>query len=95
MLTNSTALISETQLDVVLANAQIMQNAGIPTEDGKTTNWCEVKQAYQQSFFYIIKPEIDGWNGISQETMMQDVVGVTEEFFNTDWNLPISPPEEK
>lgn len=99
MITNQTALISENEQDVIDANLQIMSNSGIPTENGKTTNWCDVKQAYEQSFYYIIKPPIDGWTpddgeNVSQETMMQGVTNVTEELFNTDWNPPLSPPGE-
>lgn len=98
MLTNATALTSENESDVIAANQQIMTNSGIPTQNGKTTNWCEIKQAYNQNFYYIIKPDAEGWTPeggekVSQAQMMENVANVTEQPFDTDWWPPINPQE--
>jgi hypothetical protein len=90
MTINQIALISENELDVITANSTIESNAGIPTQDGKTTKWCVPKKANGQIFWYIIKPSENGFNGISQETMVNGLVNVTEQPFDKSWNATIS-----
>ena len=83
-------LASLNQADVIEADLQIQQNAGIPTPDGKTTNWDIPKKAFNHNFWFIVMPPENGWNGISQEQMMQNVVNVTQEMCDASW-FPPSP----
>lgn len=85
-------LTSTNQADIIAANAQIEINSGIPTPDGKTTKWSTPKKAYQQDFWFIKMPPPEGWNGISQKEMMQNVVDVVQIAFNSNWYPPIVPP---
>jgi hypothetical protein len=73
------------------ANAQIMLNAGIPTADGKTTAWASPKLAYNQTFYYIPAPDAGGWNGVTYNQMMQNVLNANVSLvtFGNTWIAPI------
>jgi hypothetical protein len=75
--------------DVVAANQKIELNSGIPNED--TACWDVPKEAYNQNFWFIEKPLVTGWNDLTQEQMMQDVVNVTEVEFDSSWLQPATP----
>ena len=80
-----------TENDVVTANAQIQQNAGIPYEG--TTEWSTPTQAYQQNFWFIPMPIPDAiYNGHTGVELMQNVINVTQEPYDPNWLPPAPPP---
>lgn len=85
------ALTSPNESDVIDANARIEQNAGIPTPDGRTPHWCDIRKALGHDFYFIYKPKADGWNGHTQEEMMQGVVNVDTQVFDPSWIRPPAP----
>lgn len=85
-------LVALDQADVAAANAQIESNSGIPTPDGKTLYWDVPKQAYQQNFWFIIAPPVQGWNGYTQSQMMDKVGNVGLEMSEPNWWPQIIPP---
>lgn len=86
-------LVSTNEQDVINANNQIGSNCGLPTQ--YTSQWDRVLKAYDQDFWFIIKPPVQGWNEFSQAQMMQGVTNVTEEESQPDWWPPVVPPEGK
>lgn len=88
---SSYALVSVNESDVVTANSQIQTNVGIPTVDGKTVRWdTPRKPVTGDNFWFIAMPSPEGWNQYTQEQMMQNVVNVTQEVYNSSWDP--SPP---
>jgi len=87
----SMAITSTSAQYLQTANAQIMANAGIPTADGKTTSWATPQLAHNQTFYYIMAPDAGGWNGVSYNQMMQNVINANVSLvaFSNTWVAPI------
>ncbi len=82
-----------TETEVIAANAQIESNCGIPCEG--TDNWDIPTQAFEQDFWFITMPPLEGWNNYLQEQMMQGVVDVLQMEFEPNWRPSAELEEEK
>lgn len=90
----STLYFVGTEENIIIANAQINNNCGLPFRN--TERWAEPTQAYEQNFWFIPMPPAQGWTRedgtyFSQEEMILNVVNVTIEESNPSWWPPINP----
>lgn len=86
-----------TEEQVTAANSQINTNCGFP--DGYTDTWDIPTQAYNQDFWFIKKPPVDGYKEpsimFSQAEMIAGVTNVTEQTSDDNWWPPLNPPKQK
>jgi hypothetical protein len=81
-----------TEVNIIIANLQIDQNAGLPF--GGTETWSIPQQAYLQDFWFIPMPTPEGWRRedgtyFTQEQMIDGVVNVNIQESQPNWFPPI------
>lgn len=87
-----------TQDNILIANQQINQNAGLPFRE--TLTWAIPQQAYLQDFWFIIMPPPEGWRRedgtyFTQQEMISNVINVNIEESNPSWWPPFPPNGEQ
>jgi hypothetical protein len=66
-----------------IANNQIEKNSNIPNDFAQ--NWDIPQETVNHNFWFICQPPIDGWNGLTQETMIRNIENVQLQEADQSW----------
>ncbi len=89
-----TLYFTGTEENIINANQKISQNLGLPFRG--TTTWADPQESYNQTFWFILMPPVEGWTRedgthFSQEQMSDGVENVNIEESQPDWWPPFPP----